>query len=125
MLGTYVLSAGYADQYYKKACQVRDLITKDIEEVFKEVDIIATPTSPTPAFKFGEKSSDPMQMYMADKLTIFANLAGIPAMAIPDGFVERESIAGSKQLPTGIQFIAAKFNEPKLFELGEKFEILR
>jgi aspartyl-tRNA(Asn)/glutamyl-tRNA(Gln) amidotransferase subunit A len=119
MLGTYVLSAGYADEYYKKAWMVRNLIKSDFAKAYEQVDVIAMPTSPTPAFKIGEKS-DPLQMYLADIFTISANLAGVPAISIPEGFVERE---GAK-LPTGLQLIAPHFGEAKLFELGKKFEII-
>ncbi len=125
MLGTYVLSTGYADEYYKKAWQVRNLITEDFKNAFKSVDVIAMPCSPTPAFKIGEKSSDPLKMYMSDILTISANLAGIPAISIPDGFVERGSDGEKVNLPTGLQLIAEQFGESKLFELGRKFEILK
>ncbi len=125
MLGTYVLSTGYADQYYRKAWQVRNLITEDFKKAFEQVDAILIPTSPTPAFQIGEKASDPLQMYMADILTIFANLAGVPAISIPDGFVERETNGQPVKLPTGLQMICKQFDESKLFELGKKFEILR
>jgi aspartyl-tRNA(Asn)/glutamyl-tRNA(Gln) amidotransferase subunit A len=117
LLGTYVLSTGYADEYYNKAWQVRNLIKKDFENAFKKVDVIATPTSPTPAFKIGEKSDDPLQMYLADIFTVFANLVGVPAVSIPDGFVEREE----KDLPTGIQLIAPHYQEKRLFNIGKIF----
>ena len=121
MLGTYVLSAGYADQYYRKGWQVRNLITTEIKKAFEKVDVIAIPTSPVPAFKIGEKSADPMAMYLADIFTIFANLVGVPAISIPDGTVVRDG----STLPTGIQFIASHLEEAKLFEIGTKFEIIR
>jgi aspartyl-tRNA(Asn)/glutamyl-tRNA(Gln) amidotransferase subunit A len=129
MLGTYVLSAGYADQYYKKAWAVRNLISEDVKKAFEQVDVIAVPTSPTPPFKIGEKT-DPIQMYLADIFTIFANLAGVPAISIPDGFVERETDAiestlGKVNLPTGLQLVAPQLCESRLFELGQKFEILK
>lgn len=129
MLGTYVLSSGYADQYYKKAWAVRNLISLDITKAFEKVDVIAMPTSPTPSFKIGEKS-DPIQMYLADIFTIFANLVGVPAISIPDGFVEKESnspesVDGKIKLPTGLQLVAPQLGESRLFELGRKFEILR
>jgi len=117
LLGTYVLSAGYADQYYNKAWQVRNLIKKDFTEAFKKVDVIAMPTSPTPAFKIGEKSEDPLQMYLADIFTVFANLVGVPAISIPDGFVSREE----KNLPTGLQLVAPHLQEKRLFTLGKLF----
>ncbi len=121
MLGTYVLSAGYADQYYKKAWQVRNLISQDFTKAFESVDVIAMPTSPTPAFKIGEKSTDPLEMYLADIFTISANLAGIPAISIPDGTV----LKNDAELPVGIQFLANHKREDKLFELGKKFEIIK
>lgn len=117
LLGTYVLSAGYADQYYNKAWQVRNLIKKDFEKAFEKVDVIAIPTSPTPAFKIGEKSDDPLQMYLADIFTVFANLVGVPAISIPDGFVKRED----KDLPTGLQLVAPHLQEKRLFTLGKIF----
>ena len=86
MLGTYVLSAGYYDAYYLKAQQVRTLIRRDYETAFESVDLIAMPTSPTPAFKLGERTADPMQMYLADVFTVGANLAGLPAITVPCGF---------------------------------------
>lgn len=120
ILGTYTLSAGYADQYYKKAWLVRNKITQDFKNAFESVDIIAMPTSPTPAFKIGEKSTDPVQMYLSDIFTVSANLAGIPAISIPDGFVKRED----SNLPTGLQLMAPHFCEQRLFESGKKFEIM-
>lgn len=113
LLGAYVLSAGYADQYYKKAIAVRQMITDDFTNAFKSVDAIATPTTPGPAFKFGEKS-DPVSMYLEDIFTVPANLTGMPAISIPSGTVEREG----KQLPTGIQFTAPHLGEETLFALG-------
>ncbi len=117
MLGTYVLSAGYYDAYYKKAQQVRTKITEDFKKAFEEVDIIATPTSPTVAFKFGEKTDDPLSMYLADVFTVPVNLAGVPAISIPCGKVNG--------MPVGIQFISSWFNENTLFNVGEDYEKLR
>ncbi len=88
MLGTYALSAGYYDAYYKKAQQVRTLIKEDFDQVFENYDVIIGPTTPTPAFKVGEKVSDPLTMYANDILTIPVNLAGVPAISIPCGFHE-------------------------------------
>jgi aspartyl-tRNA(Asn)/glutamyl-tRNA(Gln) amidotransferase subunit A len=121
MLGTYVLSAGYADQFYRKAWQVRNMLRENITEIFKEVDIIAMPVAPTPAFKIGEKSSDPLQMYLNDIFTVFANVVGIPAISVPGNEVEREG----KSLPVGMQFLSAHYNEKKLFEIGKKFEKIK
>jgi aspartyl-tRNA(Asn)/glutamyl-tRNA(Gln) amidotransferase subunit A len=120
MLGTYVLSTGYYDAYYGKALKVRELIKKDFEKVFKEVDVIVTPVSPVPAFKFGEKANDPLQMYLADIFTVSANLATIPAISIPAGMVTREG----KNLPVGLQIMAPRFGENILFQIGKKFEIM-
>lgn len=119
MFGTYVLSAGYKDAYYNKAGQVRDLIRDDLKKVFDSgIDVIATPTSPTPAFKIGEKSADPLSMYLADIFTVPINLAGVPGISVPSGFVEREG----KKLPLGFQIIAPHFREDLLFALGRDVE---
>ncbi len=118
MLGAYVLSSGYYDAYYNKANAVRALINEDFEKAFASVDAIVTPTSPVPAFKIGEKSEDPLAMYLADIFTVPVNLAGIPAISIPSGFTEQK-------LPLGIQFIARRGGEETLFGLGKKFELIR
>ena len=115
MLGTYVLSSGYYDAYYKKASQVRGLITRDFEQAFQSCDVILTPTSPTPAFKLGERTDDPMQMYLSDIFTISANLAGIPGLSVPCGFT-----AGG--LPIGVQFLAGHFGEGKLLQIAAAYE---
>lgn len=117
MLGTYVLSAGYYDAYYNKATVARAKLTQEFAEAFKEVDIIATPTVPTPAFKLGEKS-DPLSMYLADIFTVPANLAGVPSISIPMGTVDR----GGTTLPVGIQLTAAHGGEAALFATGAKIE---
>jgi len=117
VLGTYVLSSGYYDAYYNKANIVRELIRKDFEKAFEEIDIIVTPTSPTPAFKIGEKASDPLEMYLADIFTVTANLVGTPAMSIPSG---HKDIDG-KKLPLGIQLTAPHGGEDLLFEVGREF----
>ncbi len=114
LLGTYVLSAGYADQYYKKALGVRSLITEDFNHAFESVDVIATPTTPGPAFRFGEKS-DPVSMYLEDIFTVPANLTGMPAISIPSGVVNVEG----KSLPTGFQLVAPHCREDVLFQAGE------
>lgn len=118
LVGTFVLSAGYADAYYRKARAVRELIRAELKNVFESVDVIATPTSPTPAFKIGEKSSDPLAMYAADIFTVPANLAGVPALSVPMGEVERD---GSR-LPVGFQLIGAHGSEEMLFKIGEDIE---
>ena len=104
MLGTYALSSGYYDAYYLKAQQVRTLVKRDFEEAFNSVDIIATPTSPTAAFKIGEKADDPLQMYLSDIFTISVNLAGVPGISIPCGFTP-------DNLPIGLQIIGKHFDE--------------
>ncbi len=114
LLGAYVLSAGYADAYYKKAIAVRKMITDDFDRAFETVDAIATPTTPGPAFKFGAKS-DPVSMYLEDIFTVPANLTGMPAISIPSGTVSEEGTL----LPTGIQFTAPHLGEETLFALGK------
>ena len=115
LLGTYVLSSGYYDAYYNKAWSLRNLIGKDFEHAFNEVDVIATPTTPTPAFKIGEKSNDPLAMYLADVFTVPANLIGIPALSVPCGVVDRDG----KKLPLGLQLMAPHFEESRLFKVGK------
>jgi aspartyl-tRNA(Asn)/glutamyl-tRNA(Gln) amidotransferase subunit A len=116
LLGTYVLSHGYYDAYYNKAQKVRAKITAEIKKVFEDVDVILTPTTPAPAFKFGEKS-DPVQMYLSDIFTVPANIAGVPAISIPKG-------THSNGMPLDIQIMATHFAEEKLFTLGEEIENL-
>lgn len=115
LLGTYVLSHGYYDAYYNKAVKVREKIKEEIMETFKNVDFIATPTTPTTAFKLGEKLDDPVAMYLCDIFSAPANLAGIPAIALPSG-------KDKNGLPLSIQFMAPHFCENLLFEVGKKFE---
>lgn len=115
MLGTYALSAGYYDAYYKKAQQVRTLIKQDFDNAFKNVDVIVTPTSPSAAFKIGEKATDPLQMYLSDIFTISVNLAGIPAISIPCGFAR-------DNLPVGLQMIGRHFDEESIFKLAYAYE---
>ncbi len=118
MLGTYVLSAGYYDAYYNKAKGVRSLIRSDYENAFKNVDLILTPTTPTPAFKIGEKVNDPLDMYLADIFTVPANISGNPAISLPSGFTEVE---GKIKLPLGIQLVAPHYHEDSLFKAGKDF----
>ena len=120
MLGTYVLSSGYYDAYYGKAQSVRAKIQDDFRSAFKDVDFIATPTAPTPAFKLGKNTSDPLQMYLEDIFTVGANLAGVPAISIPAGVKNDEG----KDLPVGIQLMAPLFGEELLFQAGKKFETI-
>ena len=115
MLGTYVLSAGYYDAYYRKAQQVRTLIKEDFDRAFEEYDALLTPTSPTPAFMIGEKVKDPLQMYLSDILTIPVNLAGIPGISIPCGF-------SSEGLPIGLQIIGKHFDEEKILRAAYTYE---
>jgi aspartyl-tRNA(Asn)/glutamyl-tRNA(Gln) amidotransferase subunit A len=118
LLGTYVLSHGYYDAYYNKALQVREAIAASLKEAFEDVDLIATPTTPTPAFKLGEKMDDPVAMYLCDIFSAPANLAGIPSLALPSGTTDTG-------LPLSIQFMAPHFCEDALFEVGKKFETIR
>lgn len=118
LLGAYVLSAGYYDAYYAKAQSVRSLIKQDFQKAFQNVDIIVSPTTPTPAFRFGEKSQDPVEMYLSDIYTVSANLAGIPALSVPCG-------VSKNGLPIGIQFMGRWFEEDMLFVIGKRWEQLR
>jgi aspartyl-tRNA(Asn)/glutamyl-tRNA(Gln) amidotransferase subunit A len=115
MLGTYVLSHGYYDAYYLKAQQVRTLLRQDYEAAFHHVDVIAMPTTPTPAFKLGEKTSDPLQMYLADIFTVSANLAGVPAISIPCGFAPGG-------LPIGMQLAGRMFDEATLLRAADAYQ---
>ncbi|MBI5198595.1 MAG: Asp-tRNA(Asn)/Glu-tRNA(Gln) amidotransferase subunit GatA [Nitrospirae bacterium] len=115
MLGTYALSSGYYEAYYRKAQQVRTLIKKDFEDAFKGIDVIVTPTSPTPAFRIGEKVEDPLQMYLSDIFTISINLAGVPAISIPCGFT-------SNNLPIGLQLIGKHFDEETILRVAYAYE---
>ena len=117
LIGTYALSAGYVDAYYKKAQQVRTLIRKDFDKAFKQVDILLTPTAPTTAFKAGEHSDNPLAMYLSDLLTIPANLAGLPAISVPCGFDDLG-------LPIGLQLIGNVLDEPRLLQVAYQFEKL-
>ncbi len=118
MLGNYVLSTGYADQYYNKAQQVRSLIRRDFDHAFSQVDCILAPTSPSPAFRMGEKTSDPLTMYLADIFTVSANIAGIPAVSLPCGFIEEDG----KQLPVGMQLLGKHFDEQTILSVGHAYQ---
>jgi aspartyl-tRNA(Asn)/glutamyl-tRNA(Gln) amidotransferase subunit A len=118
LLGTYVLSHGYYDAYYRKAQQVRRLLADDFLAAFREVDAIVTPTAPTPAFKIGEKSDDPVAMYLADIYTVTASLAGICGLSVPCG----ESREG---LPIGMQILGRHFDEATIFRVGQALETLQ
>jgi aspartyl-tRNA(Asn)/glutamyl-tRNA(Gln) amidotransferase subunit A len=115
MLGTYALSSGYKDAYYVKALQVRRLIRQDFDQAFARCDVVMGPTSPTPAFPVGERSDDPLRMYLADVYTVPANLAGICGLSIPCGLTK----AG---LPIGLQILAAPFEEDKLLRVARMYE---
>ncbi len=115
MLGTYALSAGYYDAYYLKALKVRTLIRRDFDEAFKHFDVIVTPTSPTAAFRFGEKTEDPLQMYLSDIFTIPCNLAGLPGISIPCGFTGRG-------LPIGLQILGKPFDEGTVLKVAYAYE---
>src|SRR3990170_832895 len=116
MIGTYALSAGYYDAYYLKAQRVRTLIKRDFEEAFKKVDIIITPTSPEAAFKIGEKTDDPLKMYLSDIFTIPCNLAGLPGISAPCGFT-------SGGLPIGLQFLGRPFDEETILRVAHAYEL--
>lgn len=115
MLGTYALSTGYYEAYYLKAMKVRTLIKKDFEDVFRKVDVIVAPVSPTLPWKLGEKVDDPLKMYLSDILLVTANLAGIPSLALPCGF-------SNEGLPVGIQIMGPQFSEELLFQVGYTYE---
>ncbi|MBI2474619.1 MAG: Asp-tRNA(Asn)/Glu-tRNA(Gln) amidotransferase subunit GatA [Candidatus Taylorbacteria bacterium] len=117
LLGTYVLSSGYYDAYYGRAVAIQNLIKKTFHTIFEEVDIVATPTTSTPAFKFGAKTADPVEMYLADVFTVIANMAGIPGVSLPSGFAEVDG----KQLPIGFQLMANYGEDALLFKAGKDF----
>jgi len=114
MLGTYALSAGYYGRYYLKALKVRTLIKEDFLRAFKEVDLLASPTMPIPAFKIGERINDPLSLYMADVFTVPINLAGVPAISLPCGF--------DRHLPVGLQIIGPHFGEAAVLKAAQAFE---
>jgi aspartyl-tRNA(Asn)/glutamyl-tRNA(Gln) amidotransferase subunit A len=116
MLGTYVLSAGYYEAFYLKAQKVRRLIREEFDRVFSSVDCLITPTSPTTAFRLGEKTSDPVQMYLSDIFTVGANLAGLPAMSVPCG-------TAADGLPVGLQIMGKSFDEETVLRVGNAVEL--
>ena len=129
ILGTFVLSSGYYDAYYDKAQRTRTLIKRDFDDAFKEVDVILTPVTPTPAFKLGEKTSDPLAMYLEDIFTIPVNLAGLPAISIPvDGTRNAAALIDGgntdRKLPIGFQLIGKKWHEADILGLGQYYEKL-
>jgi aspartyl-tRNA(Asn)/glutamyl-tRNA(Gln) amidotransferase subunit A len=117
MIGTYALSSGYYDAYYVRALKMRTLIKRDFDEAFKKCDVILSPTSPTPAFKAGEKTGDPLQMYLCDVFTVTCNIAGIAGISIPCGFT-----AGARPLPIGLQLLGPTFSESLLFRVARMYE---
>ena len=123
ILGTYVLSSGYYDAYYLRAQKVRTLIRQDYLRAFEQVDAIITPTTPTPAFRLGEKSGDPLQMYLSDIFTIGCNLAGIPGLSLPCGFAPNaKPQAANSKLPIGLQLLGKPFGEETLLRLAHAYE---
>jgi len=118
ILGTYVLSSGYYDAYYLRAQKVRSLIRKDFADAFRKVDVIACPTSPTPAFRLGERTNDPLSMYLADVFTLAANMAGICGISIPCGFANHQG----KQLPVGLQILGKELDESTILQAGYAYE---
>jgi len=120
ILGTYVLSSGYYDAYYLRAQKVRTLIRQDFEAAFAKVDAVVCPTSPDVAFAVGERTSDPLKMYLADIFTIAANLAGICGISVPCGFVEK----GGTKLPVGLQFLGKSLDETRLLGIADAYESL-
>jgi aspartyl-tRNA(Asn)/glutamyl-tRNA(Gln) amidotransferase subunit A len=117
MIGTYALSSGYYEAYYVRALKMRALIKRDFDEAFQKCDVIVSPTSPTPAFKIGEKSGDPLQMYLTDVFTVTCNIAAIPGISIPCGFT-----GGAKPLPIGLQLLGPAFSEEKLLRVARMYE---
>jgi aspartyl-tRNA(Asn)/glutamyl-tRNA(Gln) amidotransferase subunit A len=115
VLGTYVLSAGYYDAYYLKAQQVRTLILRDYTRAFERADLVAMPTSPIPAFRIGERTTDPLQMYLADVFTVSANLAGLPAVSVPCGFT-------ANRLPIGLQLTGRRLDEATVLKAADAYE---
>jgi aspartyl-tRNA(Asn)/glutamyl-tRNA(Gln) amidotransferase subunit A len=122
MLGTYVLSAGYYDAFYLKAQQVRTLLKQDYDRAFQSVDLVVMPTSPTPPFKLGEKTDDPLQMYLADIFTVSVNLVGLPGISVPCGFVDAPRAGGTDRLPIGLQFVGRMFDETTVLRVADAFE---
>lgn len=121
MLGTYVLSSGYYDAYYKQAQKIRTLIKRDFEKALSEADILLTPVSPTLPFKIGEKTEDPLSMYLSDIYTISINLAGVGALSLPAGWVQNPE-KEKAMLPVGMQLVAKPFEEKKIFQIAAAFE---
>ncbi len=117
MIGTYALSSGYYDAYYLRALKIRALIKRDFDQAFEHCDVVLCPTSPTPAFKAGDKTGDPLQMYLCDVFTVTCNIAGIPGLSLPCGFT-----SGAKPLPIGLQLLGPTFSEAKLLRIARMYE---
>jgi aspartyl-tRNA(Asn)/glutamyl-tRNA(Gln) amidotransferase subunit A len=118
MIGTYALSSGYYDAYYVRALKIRSLIKRDFDQAFEKCDAILCPTSPTPAFKAGEKTGDPLQMYLCDVFTVTCNIAGIAGISLPCGFTQ-----GPQPLPIGLQLLGPTFGEEKLLRIARMYEM--
>jgi aspartyl-tRNA(Asn)/glutamyl-tRNA(Gln) amidotransferase subunit A len=119
MLGTYALSAGYYDAYYLKAQKVRTLIRREFDAAFQNCDVLACPVSPTPAFRLGEKVDDPFQMYLSDVCTLPINIAGLPGISVPAGFVDGPE---GQKLPVGLQIIGKPFDEATVLRAAHAFQ---
>jgi len=123
MIGTYALSAGYYDAYYLKAQRLRQLISDDFKQAFEKVDVIMGPTAPDVAFKIGEKTSDPVSMYLSDIYTIATNLAGLPGMSIPAGFASCGESGSKRDMPVGLQIIGNYFDESRLLNVAHQYQL--
>ena len=120
MLGTYVLRSGYYDAYYRRAGQVRTLVARDFEAAFAKCDVLMTPTSPVLPFRLGERMSDPMTMYLADIYTISCNLAGLPGLSMPCGFITDEG--SSRPLPVGVQILGKALRDDKVLQVAAAYQ---
>ena len=120
MLGTYILSAGYSDRFYTQALALKEKMKQELDVVYNEYDFVLTPTTPSPAFKFGEKSSDPLEMYLEDIFTVSANIVGVPAISVPMGTVHKDGV----DMPVGIQFMGRSGEDSAVLDMAEKFENL-
>ena len=121
-MGTYALSAGYYDAYYKRAQQVRAMIKAEMVSKLATYDALISPTAPSPAYLLGEKASDPLSMYKGDLMTVNVNLAGLPAIVVPCGTVDSQGGEGKVQLPVGLQIIGRSFGEKEMIEIAFAFE---
>jgi aspartyl-tRNA(Asn)/glutamyl-tRNA(Gln) amidotransferase subunit A len=122
MLGSFVLSSGFYDAYYKKASLVRELIKKDFDNAFKDVDVLFTPTAPTVAWKIGEKTDDPLKMYLSDIFTVNASLAQLPGLSLPIGYSKPTDDANAPDMPVGLQILGQRLNEERVFEVAHVLE---